>query len=139
MGYLVKEVKITSIFVKITHLLIGTINDPIETKIPLLLFPLNTCNFSSFASFYRTVPHLRTGPHLFLQKLKKKIIIFFFYFILFLWFTEQKVHISVRNPRKFLGHYSQTLENFTFTSFVSFPNLGKILIIFLSSYLILYF
>ena len=41
--------------------------------------------------------------------------IIFFYFILFLWYTEQKVHFSFKSPRKFLIYshplfHSQSLE-----------------------------
>ena len=135
---MVKGVKITLIFAKITHLLKGTINNLVETKIHLFLFPLNTCNFFSFASFIEWFLISERLLIFFFRNWKKNLI-FFFYFIIFLWCIEQKTHISFRNLRKFIIYYSQNLENFTFSSSISFPILGKILIIFLSSYLMLYF
>ena len=89
-GYLVKTVKITLIFTKITHILKSTINNSVQTKILILLFPSNTCNFSSFASF--------TEQFLILEKLlifsfrnrkKKKnshlfLLLYSFFFFFFL-------------------------------------------------------
>ena len=104
-GYLVKGVKITLIFTKITHVLKSTINNSVQTKILILLFPSNTCNFSSFASF--------TEQFLILEKLlifsfrnpkKKKFssfssTLFFFFFFLF-WCTKQNTHLSFKTPKK---------------------------------------
>ena len=88
--YLVKGVKITPIFAKITH----------RSKIQKM-----TRLRQKYPSFYFP-PTLTTSPLLLhLQnnslsppsEIEKKILIFFFYFILFLWRTELKTHLSFRN------------------------------------------
>ena len=87
--YLVKGVKITPIFAKITH----------RSKIQKMT-QLRQKYPSYFPPTLTTSPlllHLQNNSLSLPSEIEKKILIFFFYFILFLWRIELKTHLSFRN------------------------------------------
>ena len=88
--YLVKGVKITPIFAKITHRSKIQKVTRLRQKYPSFYFP-PTLTTSPL------LLHLQNNSLSLPSEIEKKILIFFFYFILFLWRIELKTHLSFRN------------------------------------------
>ena len=88
--YLVKGVKITPIFAKITHRSKIQKMTRLRQKYPSFYFP-PTLTTSPL------LLHLQNNSLSLPSEIEKKNFIFFFYFILFLWCIELKTHLSFRN------------------------------------------
>ena len=108
-------VKITPIFVNITHQSKNKKNDPVETKMPLFFFLSNTYNLS-----FPFPPHLQLLLFYFIYRTTSHI------------FSSSTSLSSFDAQNENLIFPSKTLENFSFilSSSVSFGILGKIVILF---------